>query len=144
MEQIVRPFQSSSPASTQRIAVSTQKVAVKPAHLCWGAVGTLPKAIEQADTFNGINFRLEECSERLGERNRQTENVRVENPQDSNQFVIVQRIRSMEFDKTSKAQFGSAVQTNTLNLQFPDLWAGTAFSSNSEHLSCRQKMYFNR
>jgi hypothetical protein len=144
MEAIVRPFQTFPTISTARIVISKVKVKVDPAHLCWGAVGDLPKAIEQSDDFNGVNFRVEECDERLTETSRKTEHIRVEQAGKPQNFVIVERIREIDYNKTSKQQFSTAVQLDTANLQFPDFFAGTAFAANSERMSCRQKVYLAR
>src|SRR5205814_10253990 len=102
MEQIIRPFQLLDPTATIRVPVVRDQVAVQPAHLSWGAAGKLPTAVQQDPTFNGTNFRVEECDTHLAENSRDTEDMRVEDPNNSNNYVIVQRIRRIDFKKTQK------------------------------------------
>jgi hypothetical protein len=144
LEQIIRPFQLLDPTATIRVEVVLGQVPIQPAHLCWGAAGKLPKAVQQADNFNGVNFRVVECDHHLKEKKRQTEQLRIEQPGNPNNYVITERIRHIQFENTDKQQYDDVVQTDTLHLQLPDLFAGTGFGQVIKHDKCGQDMYLNR
>jgi hypothetical protein len=144
MEQIIRPFQLQDPASTARIPVIVGQVDVQPAHLCWGGVGTLPMAVQQADNFNGLNFRLEECDDQNGENNRDTEDFRIEQPGKPDNYVIAQRIRRIDFQKTSKDHFIGVFHTDTTDFGLPDLFAGSGFGDVPEHTKCKSTFSLKR
>jgi hypothetical protein len=94
-EELVRPFERPSVISTgKRIPVTIVKVTRGVVEARWGDVGTLPKP--QSD---GIAFGL--CNEQMTETDRQTETVRIENPDDSSQFIMVKRAKQLKFDKTT-------------------------------------------
>lgn len=86
IEGIVRPFQS--PQVTQSGLIPVPSVGpVTPASLRWGAVGNL--------SSSGVSFKA--CQQqKYSEVSRQTDTVRVTNPQDSSQYVDVQRTKSLK------------------------------------------------
>lgn len=144
MEQIVRPFQLLDPTATIRVPVVRDQVPVEPAHLCWGAAGTIPTAVEQDATFNGVNFKVEECGEHYGEFTRDTEDVRIEQPGKPGNYVIDRRIRSMKFKKTSKQKFVGVFHTDTTDFALPDFFAGSRFGDLPKHDKCQSIFYFDR
>jgi len=144
MEQIVRPFQLFDPKATVRVNVIQDQVNVQPAHICWGTVGNLPTAVQQADNFNGINIRTVECDDQSVENTRQTENVRVENPNDSSQYVIVQRIRQIKLNKAHKKDYNASFLGGTLDIQFTDFFAGTGFGDVDPQNHCTDTIHYNR
>ena len=142
MEQIVRPFQLLDPTATIRVAVVLTQATVAPAHLCWGAAGKLPTAVQQDDTFDGVNFKLEECGEYQAEVSRATEDVRIEQPGNSANYVIDRRIRSMKLTKTSKQKFLGVFHTDTTDFGLPDAFAGSSFGDVPEQAKCQSVFYF--
>lgn len=96
IEEIVRPFQRPSViASGQRIPVVVVKVTGGIAEISWGEAGALP---QPQDT--GTNFAL--CNEQMNETDRTTDTINIYNPNDSSQFIVVKRAKTMTFDKTDK------------------------------------------
>lgn len=71
-----------------------------PGHLCWGKAGKLAEG--QLDT--GDSFELVDCDEKHKEASRKTDNIRIENPEDDQQWVEVQRANTLVFNKTEKKQ----------------------------------------
>lgn len=63
----------------------------EPGKICWGTVGAMPSA-EPMPTF-GFNVK-----ENWKETSRQSEKVRVENPDDPSQYVMEDRPTSVKFD----------------------------------------------
>lgn len=90
LEGIVRPFQQPDRLLRRRVIAATEKVDVQPATLTWGAVGRLP--VPQV----GVSFALKKDAEH-DEVGRQTQKVRVENPDDPSQYIIVERTKSISF-----------------------------------------------
>lgn len=103
-EQIVRPFQRLPTQTTQRIIASRTKIDVPDAIAQWGQAGTLPGAIEITPTEDGFAFKVVDCDERFQENSRETEDIRIENPDDPNQYVVDQRIKKITFNKQEPAQ----------------------------------------
>lgn len=90
IEGIVRPFQS--PQVTQSGALPLPSVTtVQPASLRWGAVGKLPAVI--------ANFKVA-AGDSYNELSRQTDVVRIYNPQDSSQYVDTQRTDNLTMAHT--------------------------------------------
>jgi hypothetical protein len=144
LEQIIRPFQLQDPASTARIPVIVGQVDVQPAHLCWGGVGTLPMAVLQADDFNGENFRLEECDDQQAEDTRDTENFDIVDQNNPNNKITAQRIRRINFKKTSKQHFLGVFHTDTTDFDLPDFFAGSGFGDVPEEGKCKSTFSLNR
>jgi hypothetical protein len=146
MEQIIRPFQLQDPAATTRIPVVIGQVTVQPAHICWGGVGQLPTAVLQADTFNGINFRVEECDDQNIENSRDQETFRVfqNNDSSSENWVDVARVRRIDFKRTSKQHFLGVFHTDTTDFGLTDFFAGSGFGDLPEQVKCRANFSLNR
>lgn len=96
LEALVRPFQAPAPTATRRIVSVRTKVPTETAGVAWGAAGALPTAVEVppgADPFL-FNFNVKKWNQ---ETSRETETVRVENPSDPSQYVMVERIKKITF-----------------------------------------------
>lgn len=102
MESLVRPFVGVFSFSTPRVA--PEPAPVEPeAFLRWGG----PSAFSFDDSFRdvasgGVSFHTDDddnddVEEQYSETGRSTSDVKVENPDDPDQFVIVQQIQSMAF-----------------------------------------------
>jgi hypothetical protein len=95
-EELVRPFQRPVVISLgNRIPVTIVKVTGGVSEIRWGDVGALPQPQSA-----GVNFGL--CNETMTETSRETDTIRIENPDDSSQFIMVKRAKSMKFDKTNQ------------------------------------------
>jgi hypothetical protein len=99
LETIVRPFETPLVITQGRVVVSRLKVPITPAETRWGAVGTLPTATEVP---KGGGFTVKDCNTNFAESARVGTDVRVENPHDKTQFVVVRRIDSITFKKPDK------------------------------------------
>lgn len=93
LEQLVRPFQRPDLAPRTRIVVSTG-AGTAPIIIEFGEAGALPTG--KQDTFE---LKLEKEKEQYKETHRTTRNVRIENPDDPDQYVMVQRPEKMKLDK---------------------------------------------
>lgn len=69
-----------------------------PGHLCWGKVGKLA----EGELVVGDSFEIVDCDEKHKEKSRKTDNIRIENPDDSEQWIEVERANEMLFKKTEK------------------------------------------
>lgn len=105
IEQIVRPFQSPTPLNTRRVIPSSTKEAPQTATIIWGKPGTMPVAVESAADqpvpMPGVNVKTKKVTDRNVEKSRETETIRIENPNDPSQYVIVERVKKITFDKIS-------------------------------------------
>lgn len=66
----------------------------EPGKICWGSAGAMPSA-EPMPTF-GFTVK-----EHWKETSRESDVVRVENPDDPTQYVMEDRPKSLKFDKTT-------------------------------------------
>jgi hypothetical protein len=144
MEQLVRPFQSVDPLSTGYIVVSTLTTTADPAHLCWGAAGTIPSAVQQKN-FDKVNFRLEECDESLAQdgNDYDYEDVTVEQPGKPENYVVVRRIRRVNFKHHKKNTTLHSVLTADIEAAFRDFDL-SGFFDLPERSQCHTQMYLNR
>jgi hypothetical protein len=146
MEEIVRPFQRDSVIRTKKVSVALAPVTVSDAHFCWGVAGVIPEAVEQEEDFDGLNFRLEECDDDFLENDgsRNNEDFRVENPDDSAQYVMVRRIRQIKFKHEKKTRLLGKFRTDTT--AFPDIdpFAGSPFGDVPLTDTCAASFHLNR
>ena len=92
IEEIVRPFTAPVLTSTGQFIIPSTTTA-NPVVLKWGTAGKMPKPLTDA-----VDFTL--CHETIDETSRTSDDVRAENPNDSNQYIIYKRANSLKFDKT--------------------------------------------
>jgi hypothetical protein len=112
LEAIVRPWQNPGALATQRIVSSNRQVSAGVAELIWGQAGGMPTPVaEEVQTGGGIKT-LACCKDVNTEQDRQTEKVKVTNPNDPTQFVIVERVTQIAFglDRTNVC-FGESSET---------------------------------
>jgi hypothetical protein len=69
-----------------------------PGRLCWGQVGKLP----EGKLVVGDSFETLDCDERHNEKSRKTDDIRIENPDDSEQWVEVRRANETTYNKIEK------------------------------------------
>jgi hypothetical protein len=92
LEYLVRPYQS--PRSQGSVVIpSTPSAPTEKAVLTWGASATLPI---QAKGFS-INTAC--CKEKSDEQSRETDIIRIENPDDSSQYMVVARAKKLLLNK---------------------------------------------
>lgn len=122
-EELVRPAAAPGSLATRLLPSNNVQVQVTRARLIWGTAGTLPGPTVES----GGGFKVEECDTGFTETKRTTSNLRVENPDDPTQYVIIQRIESVAFDgKPRKKIVGSIVSETTAFAEF-DPFAGSPF-----------------
>jgi hypothetical protein len=92
MEGIVRPFQSEDFFTRGKIPVPSVNKEADPVVTSWGAKASLPSP--ESDLV-GVNL---DKQERYFERSRKTEKIRIENPNDPSQYVVVERPKEMKLD----------------------------------------------
>lgn len=105
LEQLVRPFQAPNTIGTRRI-VSTQTVITPdPVIVTWGQAGDMPVAVEVPPGEDPLLLAFEvKKKARHDLIARETERVRITNPEDENQYVIVERIKKATFkEKNAEA-----------------------------------------
>jgi hypothetical protein len=97
-EYLVRPYQSPRSQGSVIIA-STPSAPGEKAVLTWGASAQLPAA-------KGISFNTACCKEQSDEQSRETDIIRIENPDDSSQYMVVARAKKLLMNKEEKNQCG--------------------------------------
>lgn len=92
MEQVVRPFQLPNRINDKKTITILPKIAKTNAALEWGQAGAPP-------TITGLNFNTKKEDKIYKEdaSKRQSTDIRVENPDDPNQYIMEKRIDSMQF-----------------------------------------------
>lgn len=103
LEQIIRPFQSRDTLSNRRVVSKSTKIPTQEVIVEWGTAGDMPAADEiEKDEEGGISFNVVKCDDKFDEKNRKFKTVRIENPDDPSQYVMVERINQITFDKKSE------------------------------------------
>lgn len=143
LESVVRPFQTRNNLSTKRIATKTTDPKSKSsgtacsAALCWGDVGTKPTP--QPD---GLSVETNDCNEANSElAGRKYNDIRIENPDDSSQFVMVRRPSTIYFKHTERKN--STWDQMSLTAASIDQWQAdleTDLGFNSDSAKCGMKM----
>lgn len=104
LEGIIRPFQQPDRLTRRRIVATNTKLTVQPVSLTWGEAGTLP------EPQVGVNFSLKKEKQHVAiEVNYKP--VRVENPDDSSQYVMVNRPTSIRFKEKAAPTFATYPNT---------------------------------
>lgn len=104
LEGIVRPFQSPNTLARRRLVASASKIDVGEAVISWGAAGDLPSATQQEEDTGGSGFQVIDCNDQYKETSRTTSQKRVENPNDPDQYVIVELTNRVSFAKNEKGR----------------------------------------
>ncbi len=94
MLEALRPFETPLVAPTTRIVGKPLKHPLEIATMTWGGAGTLPSAIQIPIIGGGYKIDPTSMNNELW---RITEPVRIENPDDPTQYVIVNRITAVAF-----------------------------------------------
>jgi hypothetical protein len=138
-EYLVRPYQS--PRSQGSVVIpSTPSAPTEKAVLTWGASATLPVQAK------GISFNTACCKEKSDEQSRETDIIRIENPNDSSQYMVVERAKKLLLNKEEKNQCGdnwdqfSGVGlevTAELSIYAADIASGDT-RGNSQPAQCQQ------
>ena len=98
IEYIVRPFQS--PGSLGNIVIpATPKETQEQAHIVWGGKGTMPstRLLNPSTVVNTKN-------EVLDEQGRDTDSIRIEQPGKPENYVDVERARTLRLNKDETDQ----------------------------------------
>lgn len=104
LEGIVRPFQQPDRLTRRRIVATNTKLDVNPVSLTWGEAGTLP------EPQVGVGFSLKKEKQHVAiEVNYKP--VRVENPDDPSQYVMVNRPTSIRFKEKAAPTLASYPNT---------------------------------
>lgn len=147
LEQLVRPFQSPFAVAQRRITViSVETSSLPDARLTWGTVGTLPAGAIEDDDKNLLvdGFKLETCDNTLAETSRRTKQIRVENPDDPSQFVIIQVPTSVSFTNGERKSIVGAIASETT--AFSDIsikGSTTGWDTVTRRNDCRTEMDLN-
>lgn len=112
LEYAVRPAVPTSPHGLTIIAKTTG-ASRERATLTWGAKASLPDV--------GAATNIACCKENLDETERETETVRITNPQDANQYIDVARAKKLSLDKSNENKcnaISSAEQSDSSSTDF--------------------------
>lgn len=145
LEQIIRPFQSKGVLSTRRIVSKSEKLETEEVIIEWGTAGDLPSASEiEKDEEGGINFNVVKCDDKFDEKNRKFTTVRIENPDDPSQYVMVERINQITFNKESEGKNMTMYNNSTTSFVPVPLYDNnTYFSNNDDNKKCNSAFNLN-
>lgn len=113
LERIVRPYQRPTGVSFGRIVSRTVAPSTDVATLTWGDTGTLPTPTQEDVPNDNVDFTVEVCDTDFVETSREVQPIKVTNPSDANQFVVVDRIKSMSFRVNEKGKIAGVIRTET-------------------------------
>lgn len=139
IEQIIRPFQSPATLPKRRIVSTNTKISVGVAEIEWGQAGELPAPEKREfDDEGGIAFTVLKCDDQFGEKERKFNVVRIENPVDPAQFVMVERINQIKFDKKNEPNNMTMYNNSTTSfVTLPALDNTLYWKSNHEQQKCQ-------
>jgi hypothetical protein len=113
LERLVRPYQKPTALAFGRVISRTVAPSADTATILWGDVGTLPTPTQEDVPDDSVGFTVEVCDTDYTETSRIVQPVKVKNPDDDSQFVIVDRIQSMSFRSQEKAKLAGAIRSET-------------------------------
>jgi hypothetical protein len=117
MLEALRPFETPLVAPKTRIVGKPLKQPLEIATLTWGGAGTLPTAI-QIPVIGGGGYKIDPTSMN-NELWRITEPVKIENPDDPSQYVIVDRITKLAFQNPKGITAAGPADTTTTSTVDP-------------------------
>lgn len=135
LESIVRPYQRPVGVAFGRIISRTVAPSTDIATVTWGDVGTLPTPVQEDVPNEGGGFNVEVCDSDYNETDRTVQPIKITNPGDSSQFVVVDRVKSMSFRVTEKVKNAGAVRSETTS--FPDTGFGGSLESVPKGDNCK-------
>lgn len=104
LEGIVRPFQQPDRLTRKRIVATNTKLDINPVSLTWGEAGNLP------EPQVGVNFTLKKEKQHVAIEVI-SKPVRIENPDDPTQYVMVSRPTSIKFKEKAAPTFATYPNT---------------------------------
>lgn len=137
LEQIIRPFQSPNTLPTRRLVSNSTKIPEQSAAVAWGSAGTLPAPEKREDNTSGLNFEVVKCDDHYSETNRAYNVVRIENPDDASQYVMVERINKISFNKKSETELQMYNNSTTSFVPLPAFDNTTYYKSNYGQNKCQ-------
>lgn len=113
-EQIVRPSETPRTLTTRRILSTREVVEVTEARAAWGKTGQLPTAVEVPPGEGPFlfNFTVKEKKEHNAV-DIKTQRIKVVNPDDNNQYVVTERIKSITFREKKASTIAAYPEYNT-------------------------------
>lgn len=105
LEQIIRPFQVTDILSKRRIVSNSTKIETDAAVVEWGRSGDAPAAseIEHNAETGDFAFEVVHCDDKFSEKDRKFKSIRIEQPDNPENYIMVERINRITFDKKSEA-----------------------------------------
>lgn len=144
LEQIIRPFQSPTTLPKRRLISTNTKIDDQTAEVEWGNAGDLPAPEKREEDFSGIGFEVVKCDDNYNEKERKFNTVRIENPEDPTQYVMVERMNQIAFNK--KNEPGNQMQmynnSTTSFVTLPSLDNTTYWKSNHGDQKCKATYNF--
>lgn len=113
LESLVRPFQRPTVAGTRLIPVGRSTRQPDAVHAQWGASPQLPEKVTDLP-----NITLKSDQENWKEESRETRKIKIENPNNPDNWVEVERPEKMQFQK-SKAAKSPPLQSTGYNPSQP-------------------------
>jgi hypothetical protein len=139
LEQLVRPFRDPGAIVNQRIIADNTAAPVTRARAEWGTAGGMPTATEVDTGVQPLQFKVEQCDAKYNETSRNTTKHRVENPDDSSQYVIVESISKITFQHTEQSKIVGAIRSETTTFTDIDPFAGTPFGDVQKQDDCKSE-----
>jgi hypothetical protein len=137
LEQIVRPFQSPAVLAKRRVVSTSIKIDVDEVIVEWGRSGDLPAPIKrEVIDDEGFAFTVVKCDDNYQEKNRAFNVVRIENPDDPSQYVMVERINQIKFNKENENEQQVYNNESTSFVTLPAFDNTTYYASNYGQEQC--------
>lgn len=133
IEQIVRPFQNTDVISRRKIVSKSTKIPTQEVIIEWGRAGDAPAATQvEHDEEGGINWQTNNCDDKFDEKNRKFTTIRIENPDDPTQYVMVERINQINFNKKSESTNLTMYNNQTMSFVPVPLYDNNTYFSNED------------
>ena len=119
LESIIRPYQAPIYfyAGT-KVPIAPQPLTTDPsgAQLCWGGVGAMPTPTSNPGGFKVVSGKETETEKA---KTRQQDLIRIENPNDSSQYIMVQRAKTLQMDH-HQTKLSTPTSTSYTDTAFSD------------------------
>lgn len=132
LEQIIRPFQNPDVLSRRRIVSKSTKIPTDDVTIEWGRSGDAPAASEVThdEDTGGISFEVVHCDDKFDEKNRKFKTVRIEQPDNPDNYIMVDRIHQITFNKKSEANNMTMYNNSTTSFVAMPLYDNNNYFAN--------------
>jgi hypothetical protein len=133
LEQIIRPFQTTDILSKRQIVSNSTKIPTDEVIIEWGNSGTdpTPSEITRDATTGDFVVEVVHCDDKFNEKDRKFNTIRIEQPDNPENYVMVDRIKQITFNKKSETNNMTMYNNKTTSFVAMPMYDNNSYFANS-------------